>query len=89
MPSKSNFDKFKTTMKRETTRNINNALKSKEKFKSQAEKFITESKKIIDEGKDENTIIQDLAIHAYNSNYKQYKPVEKMLEEVELEMKKI
>ena len=53
MPSKSNFDKFKTTMKRETTRNINLALKSKDIFKSQAEKFIKESKNIIDNGTDE------------------------------------
>ena len=48
MPAKSNFDKFKTTMKRETTRSINNALKSKEIFKSQAEKL---SQTKIDKGK--------------------------------------
>ena len=45
MPSKSNFDKFKITMKRETTRNINNALKSTQIVNNQAEKFISESKK--------------------------------------------
>jgi len=88
MPPKSNFDKFKTTMKRETTRNINTALKNKKIFSSQAEKFINESKKIIDEGKDEETIINDLAIHAYNSQYTPYKTVEDLLKEVELERKK-
>ena len=88
MPAKSKLNKFKTTMKRETTRNINLALKSNQIFKSQAEKFIDESKKIIDKGTDEKIIMNDLAIHAYNSNYKQYKPVEKMLEEVELERKR-
>ena len=45
MPSKNNFDKFKTTVKRETTININHALKSKQIFNSQAEKFVNESKK--------------------------------------------
>ena len=88
MTSKSNFHKFKTTMKRETTRNINNALKSKQIVNSQAEKYINESRKIIDEGNDEKTIINNLAIHAYNSNYKQYTLLEKALEEVELERKK-
>ena len=75
MTSKSNFNKFKTTMKRETTRNINIALKSKDIFESQAEKFIKESKKIIDKGTDEKIIMNDLAIHAHNSNYKQYIPL--------------
>ena len=88
MTSKSNFNKFKTTMKRETTRNINLALKSNQIFKSQADKFIDEAKKIIDEGTEENIIMNDLAIHAHNSNYKQYIPLEKLLKEVELERKK-
>ena len=45
MPSKSNFDKFKTTVKREATRNINHALQSKQICKSQAEEFINGAKK--------------------------------------------
>ena len=45
MPAKSKLNKFKTTMKRETTRNINLALKSNQIFKGQAEKFIDEAKK--------------------------------------------
>ena len=32
--------------------------------------------------------MNDLAIHAHNSNYKQYIPLEKLLKEVELERKK-
>ena len=88
MPAKSKLNEFKKTMKRETTRNINIALKSKDIFESQAEKFIKESKKIIDEGTDKNIIMNDLAIHAHNSNYKQYVPLEKLLKEVELERKK-
>ena len=88
MPAKSNFEKFKKTMKAQSTRNINLALKSKDIFKSQAEKFINESKKIIDEGQYEKTIMDDLAIHAYNSKYVPYKTVGKMLEELETEREK-
>ena len=87
MPAKSKLNKFKTTMKRETTRSINLALKSNQIFKSQAEKFIDEAKKIIDKGTDEKIIMNDLAIHAHNSNYKQYIPLEKLLKELEHEKK--
>ena len=87
MPEKSKLNKFKTTMKRETTRNINLALKSNQIFKSQADEFIDEAKKIIDKGTDEKIIMNDLAIHAQNSNYKQYIPLEKLLKELEHEKK--
>ena len=87
MTSKSNLNKFKTTMKRETTRNINIALKLNNIFKSQADKFIDETKNIIDNGTDEKIIMNDLAIHAHNSNYKQYIPLEKLLKELEHEKK--
>ena len=45
MPPKSDLKTFKTTMKSETTRNLNLALKSNQIFKSQADKSIDEAKK--------------------------------------------
>ena len=85
MPPKSDLKTFKTTMKRETSRIINQLSLSDVETKI----LKNDVKTIVDSGKDEKTIINNLAIHACNSNYKQYKPLETLLEEVELEMKKI
>ena len=84
MPPKSDFKTFKTTMKRETSRIINQLGLSDDETK-----FLrNDVKKIVDTGKDEKTIINELRIHAERNKYPQYKTTDQLLKEQEHEMKK-
>jgi len=83
MPAKSNFDKFKTNMKRETSRIINQLPLSTE----EANILKNEAHDLINRGKNENTIINELDIHAGRNFYKPYKTNEQFLEEDERENK--
>ena len=84
MTSKSNFEKFKINMKRETSRIINQLPLSAE----EANILKNEAHDLINRGKDENTIINELDIHAGRNFYKPYKTNEQLLTENEREKKK-
>ena len=79
MPPKNDLKSFKTKMKRETSRIINQLPLSTE----EANILKNEAHDLINRGKNENTIINDLDIHAGRNFYNPYKPNEQLLEEVE------
>ena len=84
MPPKSDLKTFKTTMKRETSRIVNQLGLSDDETKI----LKNDVKTIIDNGKDEKTIINELRIHAEINKYPQYKSTDQLLKEQEHEMKK-
>ena len=83
MPPNIDLKSFKTKMKRETSRIINQLPLSTE----EANILKNEAHDLINRGKNENTIINELDIHAGTNFYKQYRTNEQLLEEYEREKK--
>ena len=83
MPPKNDLKSFITKMKRETSIIINQLPLTTEDTNI----LKNEAHDLINRGKDENTIINELDIHAWRNFYKPYKTNEQLLEDVEREKK--